>query len=123
MAAPTDKKLYNRVKKRVYSRIKKHSAYRSGIVVRSYKKAFKRKYGTRKKPYKGKYTHKKGLGRWFKEKWRNQRGEVGYKRKGDIYRPTRRITRKTPVTHGELSKKRTRRAMKEKRRTGRVSKF
>jgi len=123
MAVPADKKLYNNVKKRVYNKIKKHSAYRSGTVVKSYKKAFKTKYGSRKAPYRGNYTRKKGLGRWFSEKWRNQRGEVGYKRKGDIYRPTKRVTRKTPVTHGELSRRRTRRAMREKRTTGRVSRF
>tara|TARA_B100000674_G_C37932160_1_gene958496 strand:- start:762 stop:1634 length:873 start_codon:yes stop_codon:yes gene_type:complete len=120
---PKDMTLYNKVKARVYKRIPKHSAYRSGIVVSSYKKAFSKKYGSRKNPYSGKRTKKRGLGRWFKEKWVNQRGEVGYKYKSDIYRPSKRITRKTPTTHKELSRKQIKRARSEKRRTGRVKKF
>jgi len=115
--------LYNKVKARVYKRIPKHSAYRSGVVVSSYKKAFSKKYGKRKKPYSGKRTKKRGLGRWFKEKWVNQRGKVGYKYKSDIYRPSKRITRKTPTTHKELSRKQVKRARSEKRRTGRVKRF
>ena len=42
MPEPTDKKLYKQVKKRVYKKIPKHSAYRSGIVVQKYKKSFKK---------------------------------------------------------------------------------
>ena len=34
---PTDIKLYNKTKKKVYKRIPKHSAYRSGILVKEYK--------------------------------------------------------------------------------------
>ena len=63
------------------------------------------------------------LRRWFKEDWRNQRGEVGYKNKGDVYRPTKRVSKDTPTTHGELSKTEVKRAMKEKKTTGRVKKF
>ena len=37
---PVDEKLYNKTKKRIYKKIPKHSAYRSGIVVKSYKKAY-----------------------------------------------------------------------------------
>lgn len=123
MPKPKDMSLYNKVKTRVYKRIPKHSAYRSGVVVSSYKKAFSKKYGKRKKPYSGKRTKKRGLGRWFKEKWVNQRGKVGYKYKSDIYRPSKRITRKTPTTHKELSRKQIKRARSEKRRTGRVKRF
>lgn len=123
MPKPKDMKLYNKVKARVYKKIPKHSAYRSGVVVSSYKKAFSKKYGKRKKPYSGKRTKKRGLGRWFKEKWVNQRGKVGYKYKSDIYRPSKRITRKTPTTHKELSRKQVKRARSEKRRTGRVKRF
>lgn len=61
--------------------------------------------------------------RWFKEEWVNQRGEVGYKYKNDIYRPSKRITKKTPTTHKELSKRQIKRARKEKYRTGRVKRF
>lgn len=121
-ATPTDMKMYNSVKKSIYKKIPKHSAYRSGRVVAEYKKRFKKKYGS-KSPYKGKKNKNKGLSRWFREKWRNQRGGVGYKKKGDVYRPTRRITKKTPRTYRELSKSEIKRAMKEKRKRGRVKRF
>jgi len=120
---PIDMSLYNLIKARVKMRIPVHSAYRSGIIVSTYKKAFAKKYGLKKSPYSGSRTPSKGLSRWFKEKWRNQRGKVGYQKQGDIYRPTVRITRDTPVTMGELSRKQLRRASKEKATRGRVSKF
>lgn len=122
---PTNIKLYNKVKKQIYKRIPKHSAYRSGILVQTYKKKFKNKNGTMKSPYKGNKikTMKKGLTRWFKEKWVNQRGENGYKYKSDIYRPSKRITKQTPLTHNELSKKEINRARTNKYRKGRVYRF
>lgn len=120
---PTDLKLYEKIKNKVYEKIKKHSAYRSGVLVQKYKDAFKKKYGSKKSPYSGKKTQKKGLSRWFKEKWVNQRGEVGYKYKNDIYRPSRRITKKTPLTHKELTKKEIKKARTKKYRHGRVDKF
>lgn len=125
MSSPVDQKLYDKVKSQVYKDIPKHSAYRSGIVVQKYKKAFTQKYGKRKQPYKGnkKKTQKRGLKRWFDEKWVNQRGEVGYKYKSDIYRPSIRISKKTPTTHGELSKKQIKRARSEKKTKGRVKRF
>ena len=59
-----------------------------------------------KTPQKGvKKTRKKGLKRWFDEEWVNQRGEVGYKFKNDIYRPKHRITKDTPIIHDELTDK------------------
>ena len=159
---PTDLKLYNSVKARVYKTNPVHSAYRSGHVVQAYKRAFANKYGSSRSPYRGQYgsgnksrsrsrsrsarrsrsrsrsrsrgkrsrsrrsrsrSRSTGLGRWFAERWRNQRGEVGYKYKGDVYRPTRRVNKKTPTTFSELSPKRLSRARSEKKRTGRVSKF
>ncbi len=122
MPQPKDMKLYNQVKKGVYKKHPKHSAYRSGILVQTYKKKYKQKYG-RGSPYSGEKTQKKGLSRWFKEKWVNQRGEIGYKHKNDIYRPSKRITSKTPLTHGELSKKRIKKARTIKYRKGRVFRF
>jgi len=114
MPTPTNKALYNRIKARIKKKVPKHSAYRSGLIVKAYKKAG------------GKYSGQKSkgkLGRWFKEKWRNQRGGVGYKKKGDVYRPTRRVSKKTPKTFKELGKKRIKKAMATKRKTGRVKKF
>ena len=122
MSSPRDKKLYNKTKKNIYKKYPKHSAYRSGLLVQEYKKQFANKYGKNKKPYTGK-KNKSGLKRWFREKWVNQRGKVGYKYKSDIYRPSIRITRKTPKTHKELSKKAIKRARTEKYRKGRVKRF
>ena len=66
---------------------------------------------------------KGSLGRWFKEEWKNQRGETGYKKKGDVYRPTKRVNSKTPTTFKELSKKEIDAAKREKAKTGRVKEF
>jgi len=123
MPKPSDSKLYNKIKERIYKEQPHHSAYRSGKLVKEYKKQFTKKYGKRKSPYKGNKTKKNGLKRWFDEKWTNQRGEIGYKNKNDIYRPTFRITKKTPTTHGELTPKQITRARREKYQKGRVSKF
>jgi|TARA_B110000285_G_scaffold234152_1_gene310109 hypothetical protein len=123
MATPVDLNLYNKVKDIVYKGIPKHSAYRSGILVQKYKKDFSKKYGRNKSPYKGKKTRKKGISRWFDEKWTNQRGEIGYKNKNDVYRPNIRITKNTPTTFKELNKKQIKRARTEKYRKGRVARF
>ena len=123
MPTPRDKKLYNKTKKYIYKKYPKHSAYRSGHLVKKYKEAYSKKYGKNKNPYIGKKTKKVGLKRWFAEKWRNQRVKVGYKCKNDVYRPTKRITSKTPKTFSELSKKNITRRRGEKYRTGRVKKF
>jgi len=113
MAKILNPKIYEKAKKK-YSKLK-HSAYKSGLVVKEYKRLGGRYAGTKPK--------KKGLSRWFAEKWRNQRGKVGYQKKGDVYRPTKRITSKTPKTFKELGKKRISKAMKEKKKTGRVRKY
>ena len=120
---PSDSKLYNKIKKRIYKKNPIHSAYRSGLLVKTYKKQYAKKYGKRKFPYKGKKTRKKGLTRWFSEKWRNQRGEIGYKYKSDIYRPTKRISSKTPKTFKDLTKNRINKSRRIKYRKGRVDKF
>ncbi len=31
------------------------------------------------------------LKRWLDEKWQNQRGEIGYQKKTDVYSPTTRV--------------------------------
>jgi hypothetical protein len=123
MPKPSDSKLYNKIKERIYKEQPRHSAYRSGKLVKEYKKQFTKKYGTRKNPYKGNKTKKNGLKRWFDEKWTNQRGEIGYKNKNDIYRPTIRINKDTPTTFSELSKKQIKQARREKYQKGRVFKF
>jgi len=115
MPEPTNKKLYDKVKKEIYAKNPKHSAYRSGLVVKEYKK--------RGGGYKGKKEEKKGLSRWFKEKWKTQEGSTTYKKKGDIFRPTKRITKDTPTTMKELTPTQIKKAQKEKKATGRVKKY
>ena len=57
------------------------------------------------------------------EKWKNQRGEIGYKNKNDIYRPTVKITKDTPTTLNELTPQEIEKARREKYLEGRVFKF
>lgn len=122
MPIPTDLKLYAVIKEKVYRDNPVHSAYRSGRLVQEYKRAFSAKYGS-KSPYQGQASPRAGLRRWFDEEWRNQRGEVGYSRPDDVYRPTRRITVETPLTFDELTERDLRAARAVKRRTGRVRRF
>ena len=48
---------------------------------------------------------------------------VGYSQKGDIYRPTIKISKDTPKTFNELSNKEINKAMLKKKKTGKVDKF
>ena len=104
--------LYDRVKKEIYRKYPKHSAYRSGLLVQEYK--------SRGGTYVGKKPTNTGLNRWFKERWRTQDDKVGYSKKSDVYRPTRRVNKSTPKTFKELGKKKVRKAQKLKKKTGRA---
>ena len=115
MPEPVNKKLYEEVKSEIYKKYPNHSAYRSGLLVKEYK----RRGGT----YEGKETQTEGLNRWFREEWKNQRGEVGYQQKGDVYRPTITNTKETPTTLQELTTKELEPARTEKFKTGKVKKF
>jgi len=114
MAKPTNQKLYDRVKAKIYKDNPKHSAYRSGLIVKTYKA----KGGT----YEG-AKPKKGLTRWFKEDWKTEKGKETYKEGGTIFRPTKRVSKDTPKTMSELSKKDKEKAIKEKKKTGKVKKY
>jgi len=120
MPEPRDKLLYEKIKNEITSKYKP-SAYRSGMIVKNYKKAYEAKHKS-KDAYIGK-KEGSNLKRWFQEKWTNQRGLVGYQQKGDVYRPSVIVTKDTPITFGELSKKEIEKAMKEKKTTGRVKRF
>ena len=120
---PKDMKLYDSIKQSVYKTNPKHSAYRSGTVVKKYKIAFKKKYGTYKNPYYGKKPVLNGLPRWFKEDWKSDTGKYKYTSKSSVYRPEKRITSKTPLTFSELTKKEIQAAKRKKKLTGRVTKF
>ena len=115
MSEPSDKKLYEKVKKEIYKKYPKHSAYRSGLLVKEYKE--------RGGKYTGKKKSNKGLSRWFKEKWKTQDGKTEYQNKDDIFRPTKRITKETPTILKELSKTEVKEAQKDKKLQGRVLTF
>ena len=74
VSKPKNQKLYDKVKKEIYAKNPKHSAYRSGLLVKEYKK----RGGT----YSGARQKNSGLSRWFKEKWKTQDGKPTYKKRG-----------------------------------------
>ena len=115
MSKPADQELYDKVKKQIYAKYPVHSAYRSSLLVKTYKEQGGK--------YIGKENKSSGLNRWFDEKWENQRGEVGYKSKSDVYRPTVRVNKDTPTTFKELTKEQVKKAQAEKSKHGRVKKF
>jgi hypothetical protein len=110
---PRDQNLYLKIK-RSMSHIK-HSAYKSGLIVKKYKQLGGTFIGPKPK--------KTGLSRWFAENWKSDRGKYRYTAKSSVYRPTKRITSKTPVTFSELTRSQILRAKREKARTGRVKVF
>tara|TARA_R110001632_G_scaffold20288_2_gene60912 strand:- start:2296 stop:2646 length:351 start_codon:yes stop_codon:yes gene_type:complete len=114
MAEPTNKKLYAKAKAK-YSSMK-HSAYKSSLVVKEYKKMGGK--------YSGAKPTKTGLTRWHKEDWRTQDGKKTYNgKKGKIFRPTKRITKDTPTTMKELTPAQKKKAIAEKKKKGRVTKY
>lgn len=117
---PADEKLYNDVKFKASLIYDRPSAYKSGYITREYKKQFIKKHGYENAPY---ISSEGDLERWFAEDWRNQRGEIGYDKPGDIYRPTIRVSKDTPLTYAELTKQDIKNAMKQKKETGRVNQF
>ena len=120
MPTPTDEKLYESIKKDLFKKYKP-SAYRSGLLVQKYKEEYVKKH--KNKNYYSGTKEYSNLKRWFDEKWQNQRGEIGYQKKTDVYRPTIRINDKTPTTFNELTKNQIKKAMNEKARTRRVKRF
>ena len=121
-SSPRNTKLYNKVKTELYKKIPQHSAYRSGLLVQHYKKAFKKQH-PRSDPYVGQTSKRQGLSRWFKEDWKSDTGKYRYTSKSSIYRPTKRITKETPKTFSELNKNKLRKAKYKKRVHGRVDRF
>ena len=87
MPTPIDKELYQKAREeadRVYS---KPSAYKSGFIVKRYK-ALGGRYVDDNSP--------KELERWFKENWTSIGGDY------PTYRPTKRISKDTPLTIAEI---------------------
>lgn len=119
---PKNTLLYNKVKQYIYKKYPKHSAYRSGLLVQKYKQEFKKLHPL-SNPYIGQTSKLKGLSRWFKEDWKSDTGKYYYSSRRSVYRPTKKITKKTPKTFSELSKKELNRAKYKKARYGRVNRF
>lgn len=93
MSEPINKKLYAKAKMIADKTYKKSSAYKSGYIVKLYKEMGGK--------YRGKTKRKnQGLTRWFKEEWKDV-GNKSY----PVYRPTKRITKKTPLTVKEIDPK------------------
>jgi hypothetical protein len=113
MSVPKNLVLYEKVKSYMYKKYPKHSAYRSGLVVKKYKELGGEYLGKRKGP----------LARWFREDWKSNTGHYGYTSRSSVYRPTKRISKKTPTTFSELVPRDILRAKREKYRTGHVKYF
>tara|TARA_R110002126_G_scaffold7606_6_gene37245 strand:+ start:7215 stop:7562 length:348 start_codon:yes stop_codon:yes gene_type:complete len=102
MTTPQNKVLYDKAKAIIYKQYPKHSAYRSGALVKKYKELG----GT----YEG-AKPSDGLTRWFKEDWADIGGE-DY----PVYRPTKRISAETPLTASEIDPAQKRRQVALKQR-------
>lgn len=90
---PLNIDLYNEVKKYADEIYKKHSAYKSGFIVKTYKSLGGE--------YEG--TGEKKLKRWFDEEWKDVnplKTETSY----PVYRPTKRVNKNTPLTVNEIDK-------------------
>jgi hypothetical protein len=88
MSIPKNMKLYEEVKAYADTVYKKPSAYKSGFIVKTYKQRGGTYEGNGERP----------LDRWFKEKWSDVGGKAY-----PVYRPTKRISAKTPLLASEIN--------------------
>ncbi len=99
--------LYEKAKQIADEKYKKPSAYKSGFIVKKYKELG----GT----YSGTKNDNEGIGRWFKEDWKDivplfKKGEKNNfgstfskgREEYPVYRPTKRITKDTPLTPQQI---------------------
>jgi len=107
MPVPVDQRLYKKVKARADKIYAVPSAFKSGWIVKTYKSLG----GTYEKDNKV-----RSLRRWFKEKW----VDIGHKQY-PVYRPTKRISKKTPLTVGEIDPKQAKRQIRLKQTIGHKS--
>lgn len=97
---PLDEKLYARAKKMANKIYDRPSAYKSGYIVKTYKKMG----GTYADNNRGGKSKKSSLSRWFREKWTDvnpNKTNNSY----PVYRPTVRISENTPLTADEINEK------------------
>jgi hypothetical protein len=63
------------------------------------------------------------LKRWFKEEWQTPSGSKDYSDGDVVFRPTKKVSKDTPKTYGELSPSDIAAGRNEKKTKGRVSKY
>ena len=91
---PKNKKLYEDVKRLADKIYDRHSAYKSGFIVKKYKEMGGEYIGSKKDT---------NLDRWFKEEWKDVNPNKT-KSSYPVYRPTKRINKKTPLTIDEIDR-------------------
>lgn len=94
--------IYLRATEEANRTYKKPSAYKSGFIVKRYKE-MGGKYEDDKQP--------KNLERWFKEEWKDVGGKAY-----PVYRPTKRITKDTPLLVSEINPKNLKEQIKLKQK-------
>ena len=111
MNRPLNERLYKEVKLIADIIYKKPSAYKSGYIVKEYKR--------RGGEYSGKKTTA-GLTAWYRENWKNI-AKNGY----PVYRPTKIVNANTPLTVDEIPPARLREqiALKQKIRSRNLPAF
>ena len=123
MSTPSNKILYNKIKSEAKRRFKKWpSAYASGWLVKEYKRRAGKYLGKRK-------SKSVGLKRWYSEKWinvcklpkivpcgRHKLSFSSWKKNYPYCRQLKRITKKSPRTALEISKKELKKRCSIKRR-------
>jgi hypothetical protein len=106
MPIPKDKELYNRVRAMANQVYNKPSAYKSGYIVKKYKE-LGGEYIDDNKP--------KELKRWYNEKWMNidpNKTKSSY----PVFRPTVKVSKKTPLTVKEIDPKQLKEQIKLKQK-------
>jgi hypothetical protein len=96
MPIPANKALYEQAKRTADFKYLKPSAYKSGFIVKEYKRLFNES-GALGSPFLDD-GQPKDLKRWFAEKWGDIAG-LSY----PVYRPTIRVSKKTPLTASEIA--------------------
>jgi hypothetical protein len=89
---PINNDLYKKARKMADKIYNRPSAYKSGYIVKKYKELGGRYTGNR---------NQSSLKRWFDEQWRDInpfKTETSY----PVYRPTKRVSPKTPLTFNEI---------------------
>ena len=92
MPKPKNPELYQEAKRYANAIYKKHSAFKSGFIQKKYKELG------------GKFMNDnktRNLKRWFRENWKS----VSKSNQYPVFRPSKRISQKTPLTIDEISTK------------------